>query len=70
MTTPQDKHSSAMESDIEIPLKTHREYIKFHDKVDTGGLDAAAVVEEGKLLFSSDASVENKKRSNYSGCFE
>ncbi len=66
MTNDQDDNVSVMKSNIEIPQETHAEYIRYHDQVDTGSLDADAVIGESELLFSNNAPLEDRKRILFS----
>ena len=66
MLYDQDNKVSTITSNIEVPLKTHREYIAYHDKVDTGSLDADAVIKESGILLSGAVSVLEKRRILFS----
>ena len=59
-------HVSVIKSDIEISHETHGEYIRYHEKVNTGNLDADKVVAESKVLFSNSTGGEDKKRILFS----
>ena len=55
-----------MKSDIGISPEAHREYIEYHNQVDTGNLEPEEVIKEAKSLFSSKTLIEDKKRILFS----
>src|SRR3989338_1921196 len=66
MSNQQTDSISVMRSDIEISLRTQKEYIAYHKQVDTDDLDRETVLTESERLFSRHISVDEKKRSLFS----
>lgn len=54
-------HFSAAKFDGEIPQKIHAEYIRYHDRVDTGKWNEKQILRESEKLFLLAVSSQKKK---------